>query len=358
LAAVEPDQRHRATARWLLGASGIVARRGETARSRLDEAKRETEPGPWWVDAQALFATPPGTTFHSAVKTICLGKAGLIMKVSMGKGRPQSFRKTDRKPTREATRDFADLVRQGQPSEKLLPLTHMTDAYRFRTIMKMGALEPSPCNVFEEEQLLYFFYGRPSYRASAQAQSNGMDFYAPICLVLKPGTVSPHRIYPFDSGAFHFRRFADFTYHAMIKEDFELDCAADMPGRLINLFWLSEQAYFNNRGHADFTPDAFAFEAQTYHELIRHRASAGFDERASSIEIQSNQPIALGENTIAVILPSSFATDEAIAAIDALGAIILPYDHVNRTTPGENIGLIYTIVRELFSGRHGKVTYW
>ncbi|SEK00155.1 hypothetical protein SAMN05518849_1256 [Sphingobium sp. AP50] len=84
-------------------------------------------------------------------------------------------------------------------------------------------LDPVPCPVFNKEPLIYFFYGRPAYRASAQIQSNGLDAYAPICIIMKPDAADPRRIFPFDSGAFHHHLLADFTHHRMMKEDFELD---------------------------------------------------------------------------------------------------------------------------------------
>jgi len=259
---------------------------------------------------------------------------------------------------RAARRDFANLVRKGEASERPLPLTHMTDAYIFRSILETETLEPVPCNVFKEEPLLYFFYGRPAYRAAVQAQSNGLDAYAPICIVLKPEAAPPHRIFPFDSGAFHNHLLADFTHHHMMKEDFELDCVPDMPGRLVNLFWSNEQSYFNNRNHSNFVPEPMDFEAKSYQELIRFKGKSGFDDRASTVEIQSAEAVALAQNTLAVILPSEFARGTILTKIEEMGALALPYDHVSRGGSGENVGQIYNIVRELLSGRHGKVQYW
>lgn len=234
----------------------------------------------------------------------------------------------------------------------------MTDAYLFRSILETQTLEPVPCTVFKKEPLLYFFYGRPAYRAAAQAQSNGLDAYAPVCIVLKPEAAPPHRIFPFDSGAFHNRLLSDFTHHHMMKEDFELDCAPDMPGRLVNVFWSNEQSYFNNRNHSNFVPEPLAFEAKTYQELIRFKGKSGFDDRASTVEIQSAEAIDLPQNTLAVILPSDFAQGAILKKIEDMGALALPYDHASRGGSGENVGQIYNIVRELLSGRHGKVKYW
>lgn len=251
----------------------------------------------------------------------------------------------------------------GRASNKPLPITHMTDAYLFRAILETTTLQPVPCNVFDQEPLLYFFYGRPAYRAAMQAQSNGLDAYAPICFILKPEAAKPRRIFPFDSGAFHTERYTDFTHHRMMKEDFELDCSLDMPSRLVSLFWPSEQAYFDNKHPHGINPEPMEFEAKSYQELIRFKGKGDFDERASSIEIQTAEPLPLPENTIAVILPEDFARGTILARIEEMGALALPYNHMERGTARENTALIYNIVRELFSGRHQedkdkKAQYW
>lgn len=267
--------------------------------------------------------------------------------------------KQDRLPRR----DFAERVSSGRPSEKPLPITHMTDAYFFRQILETSTLQPLPRNVFKQEPLLYFFYGRPAYRAAVQAQSNGLDAYAPICFILKPEAAQPHRIFPFDSGAFHTERYTAFTHHQMMKEDFELECDLDMPGRLVNLFWPSEKSYFDNKEPHGINPEPMEFEAKSYQELIRFKGKGEFDERASSIEIQTAEPFALPDNTIAVILPEDFAQGKILAKIEEMGALALPYNHMERGTAQENTALIYSIVRELFSGKHQadkgkKAQYW
>ncbi|PCF91062.1 hypothetical protein [Sphingopyxis terrae] len=239
-------------------------------------------------------------------------------------------------------------------------MTHVTDAYRFRDIMAGGALAPAPCRIFGSE-LVYLFYGRPAYRATAEMESNGSDAYWPICFVLEPGAVTPARIYPFDSGAFHHGRFKAFMHHQMIKEDFELEIDPSSPGRLLRLFWRDEKSYFNADGASDFVPDPIDFETKAYRDLISYRGRGNFDERGSAIEIQSEAPVTLKGNTIAVILPSEFATDAIVARIEQdFGALALPFDVVRRHGPTEAVGQIYTIVRDLLGGakKDGRGKCW
>lgn len=264
---------------------------------------------------------------------------------------------SDRKPRRPARGDFARLVRNAPLSEQDLPLTHVTDAYHLRNIADAGALEPTPCGIFDEP-LLYLFYGRPAYRAAGQVETSGLDAYWPICFVLRSAAVAAKRIYPFDSGAFHRGLFADFCHHDMIKEDFELDVDPTTPARLLNLFWANARNYFDNRDALEGTFDPFAFEAKSYSELIRAKANAPFDERHSAIELQSGEPLALSGNLLAVIMPDDFASDAVRARFEALGALVLPFDTVSRHHAGNMVGQIYDICRDLYSGKHGRLKCW
>lgn len=261
------------------------------------------------------------------------------------------------KAPRPGRRDFASLVRLAPAASVSLPLTHVTDAYMFRDIMGREELVPAPCDVFGGE-LVYLFYGRPAYRSAAELESNGLDAYWPICFVMEPQQLTPKRIYPFDSGAFHHKRFGDFMYHRMIKEDFELDSNPDGPGRLLRLFWKDEKSYFDNRGFSEFVPSTMDFEAKSYVELLRSRGRQAFDERNSAIEIQLDTPMALKGNTLAVILPYEFATVPMLAKIEAMGALALPYNVIPRHQAADMVGQIYTIVRDLFDGKYVRGKCW
>lgn len=249
------------------------------------------------------------------------------------------------------------MVRQSPATEQQLPMTHLTDAYHLRSIAEAGSLNPTHCRVFDEP-LLYLFYGRPAYRVAAQVESNGLEAYYPICFVLRSSARRAKRIYPFDSGAFHHGRFAEFVHRDMIKEDFELDVDPTMPGRLMNLFWSDPRGYFDNRGARDTALDPFDFEAKSYAELIRAKANGPFDERHSAIEVQMAEPMLLAGNLSAVILPSNFASDAVRRRFDDLGALVLPFDTVSRHSPDNMVGQIYDICRDLYSGRHGGAGCW
>lgn len=262
-----------------------------------------------------------------------------------------------REVQRTPRRDFAQAVRNAQASPQALPLTHLTDGYHLRSITEGGHLEPSQCHVFGEP-LLYFFYGRPAYRVAANLPSNGFEAYWPICFLMRPAAVSTKRIYPFDSGAFHTGRFGNFFHRDMIKEDFELDVDPTMPARLLNLFWPDAKSYFDNRGALAPDFNVIDFELKSYAEIIRAKSNEGFDERNSAIELQTDVPVPLEGNILAVILPIDFADQKTRAHFEKLGALVLPFNTVGRQGATEMVGQIYDLCRDLYDGKHGLGPLW
>src|ERR1044071_6887776 len=88
--------------------------------------------------------------------------------------------------------------REAAGFEGKLPLVHTTDLYHFRDIRNSAELQPSDCEVYEGEKLLYFFYGRPSYRPHAQRETITAKALLPICLVFSRRVMSEAvRIMPF-----------------------------------------------------------------------------------------------------------------------------------------------------------------
>ena len=76
---------------------------------------------------------------------------------------------------------FKNFVQAVPPAQPLLPLTHLTDAYRFEKAHQTDELQPRDCKVFGEP-LLYLFYGRPSYRVHPDEQPSGLAHYLPVCV--------------------------------------------------------------------------------------------------------------------------------------------------------------------------------
>lgn len=256
------------------------------------------------------------------------------------------------KPTPPAKSDeFKNLVGRQPPATGELPLTHITDGLGFRGILQTGELRPERCQVFDEP-LLYFFYGRPAYRVNSQRLSSAIDAYTPVCLILRPKSLTmPKRVFPFDSGAFNSDRFAEAMHRKMLLDDFALETSSDTPLRLISMFFGDCERYYRNTPLEKVEIPPLSFEASSYHVLITSRHENAFDERISAIELQSDETLDLQRVAEAIVLPDAFATPDILQRLEALGITALPYDYIPRLRPESYTGALYTIVRDYYRRR-------
>ncbi|MBF0306254.1 MAG: hypothetical protein HQL41_11460, partial [Alphaproteobacteria bacterium] len=144
---------------------------------------------------------------------------------------------------------FIDAVRGQAPADPCLPLVHTTSAPTFEYfIATSGQLEAKECPVYSKEKLAYLFYGKPSYRPK-DADTNHKDMlqFAPICLVLDcPVGLSPKRVMPFDSGAYHDKIMTreGHAHNSLPKEFFELP-TLDAARAVVGLFFGSNLKYYD-----------------------------------------------------------------------------------------------------------------
>lgn len=253
---------------------------------------------------------------------------------------------------RPPTADFSKLIREQPAGLDELPSVHVSDGLGFRSIMRDGHISAEPCPVFDDEPLVYLFYGRPSYRVNSQVMASAIRAYAPVCFIFKPGVIrSPARVFPFDSGAFHNDLFHASMHRKMTREDFALEPDIASPQRLINLFFGDNQSYYDNKPIADIELPPLSFEALCYHGLITDRQENIYDERISSIEIQVGEDVRLKEAVEAVILPDAFLVKEVAESLSAIGAEAIPYAFIDRLRPELYAATIYQIVRDYYRRR-------
>lgn len=229
-----------------------------------------------------------------------------------------------------------------------MPIIHSTSLYNFRNILKQSKITSKKCPVFNEN-LLYYFYGKPSYRVATKSGARTDITYCPICFVLKPQCVSDFkRIYPFDSGAFH-----NGLYKAHLPKEFDLMTFhlgndPEMPKRVVDLFFGSNRAYFFGDATRMNQLGPMDFEVQSYYQLITSSGETGYDDRRSSIELQSELNLTLSERSVcAIILPKKSLDDTDVfnAVIRRWKAIPITYNTFNGTKPSEYHG----VIRELLS---------
>lgn len=250
-----------------------------------------------------------------------------------------------------------NLVKSQPPAAPVLPLAHTTDVYRLSNILEDGVIEPRACSVFKGEPLLYFFYGRPSYRANSNESATSLDHYLPVCMLFRASHITPiKRIFPFDSGGFANDFYANAIHRDMQLDDFSLEPDLATPGKVISLFFDNTTDYLRSRPSPTIDLDATQFEARSYHALISNRLSNNIDNRVSGIEIQFEGALKLAGAVEAIILPDTLYSSPLIQSKLANSKIApLPYPQIDRQRPSEYVTKLFELCFEYYS-RIGLIT--
>lgn len=237
---------------------------------------------------------------------------------------------------------FRELVSEALAAEPTLPLVHGSDAFKFLNALEDGELQPQPCDVFTGEALLYFFYGRPSYRANADAEPTSLAHYLPILLILKTNLAAvARRILPFDSGAFDRGFYSAHIHKSMKLGDFGLEVATDTPGRVVSAFFGDPASYLRAEPQPALDVPPEQMEAVSYRSIVASRDANSLDSRGAAIEIQTAAPVSLADQVQAVILPAPFIERGTTAAkLKALDILPIPYMVHGRTRPSEYVTTI------------------
>lgn len=216
--------------------------------------------------------------------------------------------------------EFTQYILDQNPAVPPLPLMHTMEGLGFRSAFTESRLEPNSCPVFKEEKLLYLFYGRPAYRINSSDYVNS-DVCFPICFILHPNTVEKaKRVYPFDSGAYINKLFSTFLFEKYEIDHFLVNpttlktiSCPEIPARIVATFYENNSKYYWGDCNQLLRFSALDYEAKDYHELIRNRGGARFDDRRGTIEVQIEESILLSQDTVcAVALPQLFMEDEKI----------------------------------------------
>jgi hypothetical protein len=256
---------------------------------------------------------------------------------------------------------FVDAVSGLAPAGPYLPLVHTTSAPTFEFYIEpSGQLEARACPVYRKEELVYLFYGKPSYRPKgAEKNHRHMLQFAPVCLVLDvPPSLSPKRVMPFDSGAYHDKLIAKegHAHTSLPKELFELP-TLDAARAVVGLFFGSNLKYFDEIP-LEPTPIDSSLNTcvETYVSLIDRKGSNRGDSRLTSIEVQFNQDIALAGSVLAVAMAEPFyqKRPEVQATLKAWRAEPLLYAVDGTYTPGYCCKVIENMIRA-FLIREGRM---
>lgn len=224
--------------------------------------------------------------------------------------------------------------------------------------MQSGEIRTTRCNVFEED-LSYFFVGRPAYRSARHDDTSQPEVWQmPLCFVFAFGAVtSPERIYPFDSGAFSSGRMP--SYIGMFERDYyEVSSVPDATRRIIGSYFIDARRYLEGKARprevfeSDFDLNLLDAEILALHSLCMDRHNRELDDRRMTIEVQSRDSITLSvKRPLAVIMPSELMTVPGL--VDHIenkwGAATRNYHH-STSSVREYYGQIYAHVHELYNG--------
>lgn len=237
-----------------------------------------------------------------------------------------------------------------------LPATHATQAYRFDQFLNENQLNCTHCDVFSEE-LLYFFYGRPAYRAKEQNNVK-LEYDWPIVMVFKPETLSDiSAVYPFDTGAFHLGIYKNFFHKDSKLSDFLLPANLEYAQKFVASFYKNNDEYFRGDSRKSVEIPSRNFEAQGIHELARTPSSriSGVsshirDERSSTVELHSKNTVSLINTMIGIIIPEPYLNDKDVNdAIARWGVeVTQTYDPLHNVGTEAWAGQIYSLTKRIY----------
>jgi hypothetical protein len=186
-----------------------------------------------------------------------------------------------------------------------LPCAHTCEGIYFRNISEQRRLTAGA-----NEAAVFLFYGRPAYRPSKTDLSTRNLAYAPVTMVLRRNKIPvPHKIFPFDSGAFETELYKTHFHPSMSLDDFLITGPLELAGKLVTRFYGSNRDYYSGTTNIPAPPE-LEFEAMSYHNLITDPGPTKFDDRRGSIEVQIRGQVVLSNLSVElVVLPTQYLSD-------------------------------------------------
>lgn len=232
-----------------------------------------------------------------------------------------------------------------------LPLVHSSESKNLPKMLSQGKIAVTACDTFKNENLAYFFHGRPSYR---RFHSQPKEWQLPFVLVLKSTCLlNVRRIFPFDSGAFCSNRFPSYLNEFSI-DGYELSSqgitAVDL---LIDIFFGSDTDYLHGKSRP-------ADEVVHRRNLnIRHseikalcamynRDQISADDRALAIEIQTDKDVVIKDQLLGVVMPRPYFDDKTLKSyLKSQKVLVKNYDVYPLSTESY-MSTVYTEVKAIY----------
>jgi hypothetical protein len=228
----------------------------------------------------------------------------------------------------------------------LLPVFHTCDGFDARTFVENGAIESTEdCEVFKEK-IAYLFYGRPAfkYKADDEASTN-LGLY-PVAFLLNLEKIPKlKRIFPFDTGAMHYKKYKSFIHKKSAILDFELEPTTNRINDVVLHFFGDNKSYLDYKPQVISPRPAF-FETKSYSEMLRSFSSAPADERRATIEIQVEKSISFGAGAIGGVIMPTPLKDDALFS-DFITKNGIPFETIHVWNPAQCFGLVLSAADDL-----------
>lgn len=236
-----------------------------------------------------------------------------------------------------------------------IPAFHSCDSFFLRKILNERKLSTSEDDVFENEKLLYLFYGRPAYK-SANQQSSKLKAFLPISFIVKSESIDRiKRVISFDSGAFKNGLYNNYLHPQMSLDNFILTPTIDAVKKAICYLFGTNENYFKGIPKEKPPFDPLDFEIECLYNLISGNEQQIVDDRKSTFEIQLDNQLFLTNSSLeAVILPDFFLSSELVTRVlvNELKVEILSYESYGIPSPDNYSHLLYLTKKYLYSKKY------
>jgi len=198
---------------------------------------------------------------------------------------------------------------ENQSDLQLLPSMHSTSCHKAESIFKSGKLSVTYCHVFKEK-FLYLFYGKPVYKVSEKNREPRTDFlFSPSCFIIDTKKISSKHNFPFDTGAFHQRKYGGLFPNDVELSSYELPLDIEQIPKFINLFYGSNTKYLE--GICCIADNHLTNSVSEFlGGLLKSAGITPFDDRAKTVEIISDEDVSISEAVLAFIVPKPFLRNE------------------------------------------------
>lgn len=224
---------------------------------------------------------------------------------------------------------FRDLVSSQTPQRAVLPLAHTTTGLGFQKIINSGQLMTKLCPIMKAEKV-FLFLGIPAYKYGDPRSQDKRLSSAPVCFLLSRDAVgSDIDTFPFDTGCLSFAKKEYDLGNAIDPETYAIKADGSGPEKIISALYGETSKYLEDSPFdQNLSPiNPMDFETTLLSELFVSSESNAVDERISTIEVQSPQPIPISrDKVLAVVAPDIIAvTPELKAICSDLDADIVRY---------------------------------